>query len=73
MVHSIVPSVTVRRGGIEIIKGLALTVSTLDSSFSNAFGTGFSHSRTAEEITASWGMGRAIISYMDLLWDANCW
>ena len=72
MVHSIVPSVIVRRGGSGIIKGLALAVSTLDSSFSNAFGTGFSHSRTAEEITASWGIGRTIISYMNLLGDASC-
>ena len=72
MVHSIVPSVIVRRGGIEIIKGLALAVSTLDSSFSNAFGAGIAHSRTAEEITASWGMRRTIISYMNWLGDASC-
>lgn len=72
MVHSIVPSVIVRRGGSGIIKALALAVSTLDSSFSNAFGTGVSHGRTADEITASWGIGRTIISYMSLLGDASC-
>lgn len=72
MIHSIVPSVVVRRGGIEIIKVLALAVSTLNSSFSNAFCTGVSHSRTAEEITAIWGMERTIISYMNRLGGASC-
>ena len=72
MVHGIVPSIIVRRSGIEIVVALALPVSALDSSFSNTFGTGVSHSRTAEEITTSWGMGTtAIISYMNRLGDAS--